>query len=145
MGIVTLLFSFSYFSNCITNAPKLRIIRMVFKFALIGEGQHLVVHTCRISDAENRDAMIDQFFANPIDCHIALGTHHHLCFSMERFVDGFNEGRCFSSSRRTMHNRHIFCPKNFVDCFFLCWVKPREGERIEFVFLRCDLSRKNIA
>ena len=79
--------------------------------------------------------MIHEFLANPIDCHVALSTHKHLCLSVQRFVDGFHKGGSLSCSWRSMHHLDIFCPQDFVHCLFLCLVQPRKLHRCEGALL----------
>ena len=102
---------------------------MTLEAALVGEAQHLVVHTGRVSDTEHVDASIHQFFGNPVHRHIALCTHQHLTLSHQGFVDGFHQGRGFSGSRRSVNNGYILRPKHLIHSSFLGRIEPRKLHR----------------
>ena len=78
------------FTEIFPDAPQLRIKRMVLETTLVGKGKHLVVDTGRIADTQDIDATVYQFFRNPVDGSIALGTYQYLRFPMQGFIDGFH-------------------------------------------------------
>ena len=104
---------------------------MTLETALVGEAQHLVVHTGRVSDTEHIHTSIHQFFRNPIHRHVALCTHQHLSLSHQGFVDGFHQGCSLSGSRRSVNDGHILRPKHLVHSPFLGRIEPRELHRFE--------------
>ena len=104
---------------------------MTLETALVGEAQHLVVHTGRVSDTEHVDASIHQFFRNPVHRHIALCTHQHLTLSHQGFVDGFHQSCGLSGSRRSVNNRHVLSPEHLVHSSFLGRIEPWELHRFE--------------
>ena len=128
----------------LADAPQFRIFGMTLKLALVGEREHLVVHSRGVANAKDGHTMIHEFFANPIDRHVALSAHEHLCFTMQRLVDGFNQCGCLSCSGRSMHHFHILCPQHLVHCLFLCLVQPRECDGREGALLWFQLSCKDI-
>ena len=99
---------------------------MTLETALVGEAQHLVVHTGRVSDTEHVDASIHQFFRNPVHRHIALCTHQHLTLSHQGFVDGFYQGCSLSGSRRSVNDGNILRPEHLVHSSFLGRIEPWE-------------------
>ena len=102
---------------------------MTLEAALVGEAQHLVVHTGRVSYSEHVDASIHQFFRNPIHRHVALCTHQHLALPHQGFVDGFHQGRGLSSSRRSVNDGNILRPKHLIHSPFLGRIEPRKLHR----------------
>ncbi len=62
---------------------------MILETTLVGKGKHLVVDTGRIADTQDIDAAVYQFFRNPVDGSIALGTYQYLRFTVQGLVDGF--------------------------------------------------------
>ena len=61
-------------ANGLADAPKEGIVGVCLKAPLVGEGEHLIVDAGRVADAENVDATVDEFFRDPVDGHVALGT-----------------------------------------------------------------------
>ena len=51
IGVSTGMTTATQFANGFPQCPQLRIVGMTLKLALIGKGQHLVGHPCRIADA----------------------------------------------------------------------------------------------
>ena len=118
---------------------------MALESAFVGEGQHLVVHTGGIADAEHVDTMINQFLADPIHCHIALGTHQHLRLAVEGLVDGFHEGGGLACAWRPVDNGHILGQQHLIHGLLLCGVEPGEGQGLEHIFLRLAHACEDVA
>ena len=102
---------------------------MGLKTALIGKREHLVVHTCGITDPQYVDATIHQFLRYPVDSHIALCTYQHLILTSQCLVDSLHEGRGLSRSRRAMNHSHILCPQYPIDSLLLRRIQIREVHR----------------
>ena len=100
---------------------------MALEAPFVGEGQHLVVHTGGVADAEHGHTSIDQLLANPIDRHIALCTHQYLVLAVKRLVDGLYQCGGLSGARRTVYDGHILGIEHLVYGLFLCGVEPRES------------------
>ena len=83
---------------------------MALKTTLIGEGEHLVVHSGGIPDAQDGDASIYQLLGDPIDSRVALGAHQHLRLSMQGLVDRLHQCGSLACSGRAMHDSDLLGP-----------------------------------
>ena len=92
---------------------------MRLKAALEGKGEHLVIDLGRIADAEHMQTTVDQFLRNPVDCHIALGTHQHLVLPPQGLIDGLDKRGGLTRSGRAMHDGHILGSQHLVDRLLL--------------------------
>ena len=108
---------------------------MCLELPFVCETEHLVIHTGRIADAQDIDAPVDEFFRDPVYCHIALCTDQHLALPHQCLIDGFDQCRRLSCSRRTVDDRHILRPQNPVDRPLLRRVQPRQANRSKGEFL----------
>ena len=102
---------------------------MALETAFVGEGEHLVVHTGGIADAEDGDAPIHQFLGDPIDGRVALGAHQHLGLPMEGLVDRLHQRGGLPGAGRAMYDGHLFGRQDPVDSGLLRGVEPGETER----------------
>ena len=104
---------------------------MVGKAVFIGEAQHLVVDARGIADAQDGDAAVHQFLANPVHGSVALGTHEDLCLAHQRLVDGLDQRRRLSRTRRAVQHTHVLGPQHVIDGMLLARVQPRETHRVK--------------
>ena len=88
---------------------------MSLEAPLVGEAEHLVVHTGGVADAQHIESAVDELFRYPVDGHIALCTHQHLVLAAQRLVDGLHQRGGLASARRPVHNGHILGPQHLVD------------------------------
>ena len=102
---------------------------------LVGEREHLVVHTGRIADAEDVQAAVDQLLGNPVDGHVALGAYQHLRLAAQRLVDGFDEGCRLARAGRAVDDGYIFSTQHLVDGMRLGGVQVVEAHVGESVGL----------
>ena len=63
---------------------------MRLETTLVGEREHLVVHTCRVTYPKNLDAPVHQLLGDPIDGHIALRADQDLILAVQRLIDGLD-------------------------------------------------------
>ena len=106
---------------------------MSLKAPFVCEGEHLVVHTGGIADAEDVYATVDKLLRYPVHSHIALCTYKHLTLTSQGLEDGFHERSGLTGSRRTMHHGYVLCPQHLIDGFLLRGIKPRESHGVEGV------------
>ena len=111
----------------LAQAPQLRVVGMCLEAPLIGERQHLVVDPCGVAYAQDRDATVNELLGNPVNRHVALGTHQHLTLPLQRLVNGLHERRRLARAWRAMHHHHVFRPQHLVHRLLLCGVEPREA------------------
>ena len=119
------------FAYGLAYGPQLRIVGMALEAPLVGEREHLVVHTRRIAYAQHVDAAVGELFANPVYGHVALRAHHHLTLTHQRLVDGLHERGGLSRARRPVYNGHVLGPHHLVDGLLLRGIEPREACRGE--------------
>ena len=98
----------------------------------VGEGQHLVVDTRWVADAQHADAAIHKFLRNPIHRRVTLRAHQHLRLAMQRFVDGFDQCGGLACAGRAVDDGHVACTQHLVDGRLLRGVQPGEADGIEF-------------
>ena len=101
-------------ANGLADAPKEGVVGVCLKAPLVGEGEHLIVDAGGVADAEDVDTAVDEFFRDPIDGHVALGTDQDLVFAAEGFVDGLDEGRGLAGAGRAMDDGDVFGAENFI-------------------------------
>ena len=108
---------------------------MGLEATLIGEGEHLVVDTGGVADAQDIDASVNKFLGDPVDGHVALGTDQYLVLATEGLVNGLDEGGGLAGARRAMDDGDIFRPENLIHRILLGTVQVGEmqggkGERL---------------
>ena len=94
----------------LADAPKQGVVGMGLEAPLVGEGEHLVVDTGGIADAQDIDAAVHQFLGDPVDGHIALGADQHLILATEGFVDSLDEGGGLAGTGRAVNDSYILGP-----------------------------------
>ena len=82
---------------------------MILKAAFVGEREHFIINTRRITNAEHRNTPVHQFLTNPVHSRITLGADQHLRFAVKRFVNGFHKRGSLSGSRRAVYDGDIAC------------------------------------
>ena len=88
-------------------APELGIVGVRLEAAFVGRGQHLVVDTRGVADAQHVDATVDKFFAYPVDGLVALCAYHDLAFASQGLVDGLDQCRGLACARRPVDYGHV--------------------------------------
>ena len=121
------------------------IVRMRLEATLIGERQHLVVDTGRITDTQDVDASVNEFLRDPVDSHITLCTYQHLTLTHQCLTDGFYERCRLTSARRAMDDSDILCPQHPIDGILLRSVQIREVHRLEDKSLRRTMGIEEVA
>ena len=115
----------------LTDGPQQFVVGMGFKAPLIGEGEHLVVDTCGITDSQDVDASVDELFRDPVDGHVTLSTNEHLVLTTERLVDGLDEGGGLAGTRRAVNDGDILGAQHLVDGIFLRTIQIGKVDRCE--------------
>ena len=121
----------SQVANGFTDAPEQFVVGMGLEAALVGEGEHLVVDTRGVADAQHVDTAVYEPLGDPVDGHVRLRTHQHLWLAVERFEDGFDERGGLARAGRAVHDGHILRPQHHVDGLLLRRVEPGEGKGSE--------------
>ena len=101
-------------ANGLADGPEEGVVGVCLKAPLVGEGEHLIVDAGGVADAEDVDTTVDEFFRDPVDGHVALGTDQDLVFAAEGLVDGLDEGRGLAGAGRAMDNGNVFGAEDFI-------------------------------
>ena len=96
--------------------------------AFVAAIKHVGADTHGVADAEDGDSAEGELFANPVDSGVAGGADEDLCFSLEGFDDGFDEGGGFAGAWRTVDDGHFLCFDDALDGLLLTVVEPWERE-----------------
>ncbi len=118
---------------------------MRFEASFVGKGQPLVGYTCRVAYTQDAYAAVGEFFAYPVDCHIALCAYQHLALAAQNFVYGFYHGGSLSGSGWAVYYHHIFCPKHLVNGVLLAGVEPWQRDIVEVEASRRGMAVEQVA
>ena len=127
-------------ADSLADGPKQLVVGMSLEAPFVGEGEHLVVDTRRIADAQDIDATIDKFFGDPVNGHIALCADKHLVLASKCLINGLDEGGGLASTWGTVDDGHILRLQDLIDGLLLGTVQISEVHRREAEGL-CRLMR----
>ena len=100
---------------------------MVGKAALVGAGQHFVRDAGRVANAQDADAASRELQRNPIDGHVALCAHQHLCFAAQHFANGFDQRGGFARAWGAVNNHSIATSQDVGHGLLLRGIQPGQG------------------
>ena len=123
-------------TDSLTDGPEQFVVRMRLKPSFVGEGEHLIIYSRRITYTQHVDATVDEFLGYPVDSHITLSTYQHLVLATQCLIDSLNECRCLTCSRGTVNDGHILSPQHLVYRILLSLIEIREVHRSETECLR---------
>ena len=115
----------------LSDAPEKSVVGVGLEASFVGEGEHLIVDAGGVADAEYVDASVDEFFRDPVDGHIALGTDQYLVLAAECLVDGLDEGGGLAGTWWAVDNGDILSAEDLVDSIFLSAVQVGEVQGVE--------------
>ena len=96
--------------------------------AFVAAIEHVGADTHGVADAQDGDSAEGELFANPVDSGVAGGADEDLCFALEGFDDGFDEGGGFAGAGGAVDDGDLLGLDDALDGVLLAGVEPGEGE-----------------
>ena len=97
------------------DVPEFGVVRVGSETAFVAAIKHVGADTHGVADAQDGDSAEGELFANPVDSGVAGGADEDLCFSLEGFDDGFDEGGGFAGAGRTVDDGHFLSFDDALD------------------------------
>ena len=110
------------------DAPELGIVGVGGIAALVAAVEHFGAHTQGVADAQDGYAAEGELTADPVDGGVAGGADEDLCFALEGFDDGFDEGGGFAGAGGAVDDGDLLGLDDALDGVLLAGVEPGEGE-----------------
>ena len=96
--------------------------------AFVAAIKHVGADTHGVADAEDGDSAEGELFANPVDSGVAGGADEDLCFALEGFDDGFDEGGGLAGAGRAVDDGYVLAGHDAVDGHLLMAIEPRQAD-----------------